>query len=367
MSQGNNRLTTGQGTVIVINYMLGIGLLSMPKAAAQTVGTPDIWISVLLSGLCTIGVGMVMVMLCRRFPGQTGFQFIQSIIGRWTGRLLGIIMVVYFIAMAALEVRYMMEVTGLYLLERAPSWSIVLLFLWAAAYLALGGLNAMVRLFEIVLPVTLIVFVLEILLSIKMFDINNLRPVLGEGILPVLRGIQPTLLVFASYEVLFVLMAFMSGPKEGRKAFMLGVSVTTLIYMITIVMVIGGLSVDGAESRNWPTLDLMRSFEIEGLIFERFESPLLVIWILQLFNNFVVTHYCASIGIRHLFGIQKPAPVILALLPVIYLVAMIPQSVDEVHGLGAFLGDISPFLFGVVPGVLLLVSMVSGKRGRATG
>ena len=37
-------------------------------------------------------------------------------------------------------------------------------------------------------------------------------------------------------------------------------------------MVIGALSIDGVVMSTWPTLELMRSFEIPGLIFERFES-----------------------------------------------------------------------------------------------
>jgi spore germination protein len=51
-------------------------------------------------------------------------------------------------------------------------------------------------------------------------------------------------------------------------------------------MVIGAFSVDGVVTRTWPTLDLM--LEITGLIFERFESLLLVIWMMQMFSSFTI-------------------------------------------------------------------------------
>ena len=56
-------------------------------------------------------------------------------------------------------------------------------------------------------------------------------------------------------------------------------------------MVIGALSIDGVVTRTWPTIDLMRSFEISGLIFERFESLLLVIWIMQIFATYTISYY----------------------------------------------------------------------------
>jgi len=59
-----------------------------------------------------------------------------------------------------------------------------------------------------------------------------------------------------------------------------------IFYVITVIMVIGAFSVDGVVTRTWPTLDLM--LEITGLIFERFESLLLVIWMMQMFSSFTI-------------------------------------------------------------------------------
>ncbi|MES9804692.1 GerAB/ArcD/ProY family transporter, partial [Priestia megaterium] len=42
-------------------------------------------------------------------------------------------------------------------------------------------------------------------------------------------------------------------------------------------------------------LDLIRSYELTGLIFERFDSLLLVVWIMQMFTSFNVNHYAASL------------------------------------------------------------------------
>lgn len=142
---------------------------------------------------------------------------------------------------------------------------------------------------------------------------------------------------------------------------LVGITVPLMIYLITVIMVIGGLSINGVETRTWPTLDLMRSFEMQGLIFERFESLLLVIWIMQIFSTFAITHYAASLGWSQLLK-TKIRPFLFILLPVIFLIAMIPKDVSETFKLGDVVGNASIYLFGALPLLLLLIS-IARKKG----
>ncbi|WP_017692136.1 GerAB/ArcD/ProY family transporter [Paenibacillus sp. PAMC 26794] len=364
MNGSQGKISTTQAVVIIVNYMLGAGILTLPRTTGDAVGTPDVWISIILSGLIITGVGLIMVTLCRRFPKKTVFEFTREITGTWVAYILGLAIILYFMVIAAFEIRVMAEVTGMYLLERTPNWAIVMVFMWIGIYLITGGLAVIVRVFEIILPITLIIFVIEILLGNQLFEINNLRPVLGEGIMPVLKGLKPSLLSYTGYEVMFVMTAYMKNPKKSNKAMIWGIFVSTIVYLITVVMVVGSLSLDGIKTRTWPTLDLVRSFEIQGLIFERFESLLLVIWIMQIFSTFTITHYCASVGIRDLFRTKKMQIIIYSLVPFIYIAAVMPKNVYETFALGDMLGNVSVLLFGIMPLLLLLLSLIRKKGGR---
>ncbi|KQY92909.1 spore gernimation protein [Paenibacillus sp. Root52] len=358
------KITTTQAVVIIVNYMLGAGILTLPRTTSKAVGTPDVWISIILAGLIVTGIGIILVTLCRRFPGKTVFQFTREITGSWIAYILGCAMILYFTIIAAFEIRVMADVTGMYLLERTPTWAIVMVFMWIGIYLISGGLVVIVRVFEIILPITLLIFVMEILLSNQLFEIGNLRPVLGDGIMPVLKGLKPSLLSYTGYEVMFVITAYMQNPKKSNKAMTWGLMTSTIVYLITVVMVVGSLSLDGIKTRTWPTLDLVRSFEIQGLIFERFESLLLVIWIMQIFSTTVITHYCASVGIRDLFRVKKMPVIVYALLPFIYITALMPKNVDQTFALGDMLGNASVFLFAILPLVLLVLSLIRKKGGK---
>ncbi|SFS93908.1 GerAB/ArcD/ProY family transporter [Paenibacillus sp. 453mf] len=364
LNKAEDQITTTQAAVIVINYMLGAGILTMPRTMAKAVGTPDVWISVLLSSVITFTAGIIIARLCMRFPGKTVFQFTSEITGKWIAYIICFSIISYFVTISAFEIRVMAEVTRLYLLEATPVWSYVMIFMWVGFYLVIGGINPIARLYEIILPITLVIFVVIILLSVRLFDINNLRPVLGMGIMPVINGIKPSLLSFTGFEAMFVVMAYMKYPKQGVKAVVYGISVPLVIYLITVIMVIGGLSLEGTVTKTWPTLDLLRSFEAEGLIFERFESLLLVIWIMQIFSTFTITHYAASLGGAQLFKGRKITPFLLLLLPVNYIIALLPKDINETFILGDILGNFSLVLFCGLPLVLLIISLIRKKGGK---
>ena len=153
----------------------------------------------------------------------------------------------------------------------------------------------------------------------------------------------------------------MKEPHKAGKAVLVGITIPIFIYVITVVMVIGALSIDGVVIRTWPTLDLIRSFELTGLIFERFDSLLLVVWIMQMFASFTINHYAASLGLSQLFQ-KNIHPFMYGLLPVIYLISMIPKNINDVFKLGDVIGNIALVLFGFLPLLLLIISKIKGVK-----
>lgn len=356
-----DRITTAQAAVVVINYTLGTGILTVPRASAEKVKTPDIWLTVILGGLIAMMVGVIIVKLGQQFPRKTFYQYSQEIVGKWVGGLLSLLLVGYFVMMCGFHARALAEVTSFFLLEGTPSWAIVMPFMWVSLYLIMGGINPIARLFEIILPITVGIFLVVAFMGFKVFEIDNLRPVLGLGIMPVLQGIKTTALSYTGFESMLIIMAFMKQPNKAVKAVLIGISIPLIFYVITVVMVIGALSVEGVVTRTWPTIDLMRSFEMPGLLFERFESLLLVIWIMKMFTCFNVGHYAASLGLAQLFQ-KNIHPFMFGLLPVIYIISMIPKSTNDLFKLGDIMGNFALFLFGLQPLLLLLVLRLKKRK-----
>ncbi len=356
-----DRISTTQATVFIINYVLGVGILTLPRTVSEKVKTPDVWISVILGGLIPIVIALIMVKLCERFPNKTIYQFSQEIIGKWLGSILSGLIIVLFLISSGYQVRVMADTIGPYLLQGTPSWAIIMPFLWIGLYLIFGGINAIARMLEIIFPITVIYFLVIMFLGFKTFEIDHLRPVLGMGIMPVLKGITATVFSYSGYEIILVIYMFMQEQHKAKKVVLIGILIPIIFYTVTVVMVVGGLSIEGAVLQTWPVITYFRSFEITGLIFERFDSLLIAIWIMQIFTSFIISYYAASLGLAQLFR-KNIRLFYWAVIPIIFIVAMIPENINALFTLGDWMGKFVPSILAITSTLLLVISIVRGKH-----
>ncbi|MCI0768606.1 GerAB/ArcD/ProY family transporter, partial [Bacillus sp. TL12] len=103
ISRPKDRIKTSQAVVIVVNFILGTGILTLPRASVEKVKTPDVWISVILGGIIAMVTGVIMVKLSQQFPGKTFYQYSQEIVGKWIGRLFSLLVVCYFLATSGFQ------------------------------------------------------------------------------------------------------------------------------------------------------------------------------------------------------------------------------------------------------------------------
>ncbi|WP_019911073.1 GerAB/ArcD/ProY family transporter [Paenibacillus sp. HW567] len=358
--RSDDKITTRQASLFLTNTILGAGILTLPRDVVETVKTPDAWISVVLGGIIVMLAIVVMVKLSQQFPGKTFYQYSKRIVGTYPGGFLSSLLIIYFLISAGFQNRALAEIAVFFLLEGTPIWAIIIPFIWLGAYLVFGGINPIARVYQIIFPISFLILILCYVLSVRFFDINHLRPVLSEGFIPVIRGLRSTILVFTGCEVVMIITAFMQHPEHALKAMLTGIGIPLALYTLTVVMAIGGLSIDSVITSTWPTIDLVRSFEISGYFFERFEFPLLVIWMMQMYCIFSSYFFNASLGISQVFKL-KLVPVIFGLMPLIFIFAMIPRRINDLFAIGDIIGIMGGFLFILMPILLLTVLMIRKK------
>lgn len=91
MISQKERMTTSQTAVIVTNFLLGTGILTLPRTSVAEVKTPDVWISLLLGGLIALMAGIIMVRLNHHYPDKTFYQYSRDIVGSKLGGLFSLL------------------------------------------------------------------------------------------------------------------------------------------------------------------------------------------------------------------------------------------------------------------------------------
>ncbi|MFB7138756.1 GerAB/ArcD/ProY family transporter [Gottfriedia sp. NPDC056225] len=361
INSSTDRISNFQAIMFLTNFILGTGILVLPKVVTEKVKTPDSWISVILGGLLCILVVLLHVKLCQKYPNETFFQFNQKIVGKWIGLFLSLIVIFYYIVLSAFEVRTLVETIGIYMLQGTPMWAIMIPFIWIGLYLVLGGINSLARMLEIIFPIAAICLLLVIFLGIGIFEADNLRPVLGMGVKPIRKGIITANSVFSGFEIILFIFMFMKEKKQAPKVVIIGLGIPIFFYTMTTIIVVGALSVDGVLLQTWPVLTYIRGYEIPGLFFERFDSLFIVIWIMQIFTTYTIGLFLSALGMTQILKKKSIRPFLFGMIPIIFIIASVPRNINEVFKMGGMQGNVAIYLFSILPILLLIISFIRGN------
>ncbi|MDG3045147.1 GerAB/ArcD/ProY family transporter [Bacillus sp. B6(2022)] len=134
-------------------------------------------------------------------------------------------------------------------------------------------------------PITMVIYIGLMLFCLKIFDFDYLRPVMAHGFKDFSNLFSQTFIQFTGFEVILFVVPLIYKDKwsKAKWAAAIGVGMTSLIYSLTLFIVIGSMTVGETMSLTWPTVSLIQALELEGVFIERFDIFLLTIWTCQQF------------------------------------------------------------------------------------
>ncbi|MEN0643599.1 GerAB/ArcD/ProY family transporter [Alkalicoccobacillus gibsonii] len=329
MEKGTETLTTFRLTVLLINCMLGVGFLVIPRHLTAIINSPDGWISLLFSGVIVLLAVFLLFYFFKKHQVKDIVEYSELAFGSIVSKVICALLVLYFCTLIGYEAVAMSEMVRFFLLEKTPQMLIIFIIIFLAAYLAIKPFSTLVRVCVFFLPFCLFVVFFIFVSGIEEVNINNLRPVLHEGLAPLYKGFFNTTLSFLGLESLLVLLAFTTSKTKKIRAATIAIGSTTLLYSITYIIVVGALSYQEVMTLTWPTISFIQTFSIQGIFIERLDSLLLSTWILQFFTLCAINMFNCCYLMEKRFSI-RPLITCLIVVPVAYIVAYIPEDTAEI-------------------------------------
>ncbi|MBT2291220.1 endospore germination permease [Paenibacillus albidus] len=335
------------------------GILYIPKITGKEAGH-DLWISPILAHLPGLLFVLMLLRLSRMFPEETIFQYSRRLLGPWLGKLAGVAVTFYGINLTSVILREYGDFISAVFLRKTPTLIAVGGMVLLVSYAVRGGVEVLARLAQLFVPLTFLVFGLMVILSIPEWDVNNIFPIMGKGILPSVKGAIIPFSWFSGYLMLGIYFPFVSNQRKTTAYTLLtwlGLMVTMSVSGLVSVFLFGR----HISKLNYPFIEVARYIGI-GEFLQHVDALLLIVWLPGTFIQLTTYMYTAVFGTSQLLGLQQYRQLVFPIGLLTLVMSMWPtSSVDEFE---IYLGTshvIFDFSFMVL-GLLLVITAWIRKR-----
>ncbi|WP_085521281.1 GerAB/ArcD/ProY family transporter [Tuberibacillus sp. Marseille-P3662] len=362
---GDQEISNKELFYAVASMAIGVGILNMPRLVSSSTENGDGMISIIISGLFAFCIVFLIAKLATRFPGESFYTYSSRIVTKPIAIILTVYMTINFIFICGYEIRVISNVAKLYIFDKTPMEVIALIFLLVVIYAVAGSSVALLRLNMMFIPIILVMIIIIQLLNINYIEIKNLRPMFVTPPRDMIRGSLNAFTAIAGFEVILFYIAFINRPDKAPKSASLGILLPLLLNLATYFFCVGVFSTTVKEIL-YPTIEIAKEIDAPVSFFERFDSLFFTVWIMAIYTTATMAFDVATIAMKSIFNIKKFSW-ILVLAPMIYLVAMAPQTFPEIETLGVYTSILSFSCGTVIPLLLLLIAKVRGvKSGKTT-
>lgn len=177
------KISPRQAMLLAVAFLLGSAILLIPSATTAS-ARQDAWLSMILAILAGLVIIYVYTSLALRFPDLNFVQYSEKILGRFAGKLAGLIMIWFALHLGSLVTRNFGDFLNITVLQNTPLAVINSAILLLSAIAVKKGLEVIARVNELTLPFLIILIFVLTVLSMPETDIRRLEPVLENGIKP---------------------------------------------------------------------------------------------------------------------------------------------------------------------------------------
>lgn len=287
-------------------------LLLLSRMVPVTVGYPlltatenpqDAWVAALAGAILSIPFVLAIVAICTRAPGVTVVQTAQELLGPLVGKVIGLVLALYWLMTAADVARALGESYVGGAMPETPLTVFVVVTAVMAAVTARSGIEVMGRMAEATVYLTLVLLLVTSLLSYDFMKGENLRPLLAGGIRPLVRPVSINIGFFLQFIVLGMTVPHTQPPERIRASALRSIFAGGLVL---VWMSVGLVAVFGPRSSALflPAYALGRVVSV-GQFIERVEVIILSVLTVCSFLKTALFLWASAVALQQVFGLGE--------------------------------------------------------------
>ncbi|CAH2214294.1 GerAB/ArcD/ProY family transporter [Tepidibacter aestuarii] len=348
-----------QGIYFIILSIIGTSTIIVMGLDAKQ----DVWIANILSIFMAFPVIIIYARLHYIFPQSDLFDILDICFGKFIGKVVSILYIWFAFHIGALiasDFGYFITIVSMRETPRIiPILGIIILGIWGVK----EGIEALGRWVEFFTPVIIVSIFAIIVLSIPNMNIDNIRPVLYNGVKPILKGtFYSFAFPFVETVIFTMFFADFETKKSPYKVYMNGLMIGGIILVVFNLMNILVLDVNIASDLYYPSYVVASRIDIGNLV-QRGEIIAAVIFLLGGYIKMSICLLAVCKGISKISGYTDYRFIVT---PVALLMGMLSFSIyDSVMDVIKFASTVSPyykFPFQVVAPIIIWIAAEIKKK-----
>lgn len=293
-------ITHKQGIVILITFILGSTLV----LGAGDEAKQDVWLAVLLSMLLAVPIFLVYSRLLTVYPGMGLYDILIHVFGKIFGRILAIPFIWFAFHLGSLVIRNFVEFIIIVSIPETPEYIIAAFMAVFCIWAVRAGIEVIGRWTSIMLPILIIVIIIVTFLFANLITFENLKPVLANGLTPVLNTAFSVFAFPFAETVLFTTVLSNLRPKSNPyKVYFWGLLIGGLIILLISVRSLITLGEGNISILYFPSYASVRLINI-GNFLQRIEVSVTLVFIISGFIKISICLYSAGVGIAKIFNVS---------------------------------------------------------------
>ncbi|MFX4262529.1 GerAB/ArcD/ProY family transporter [Pelotomaculum propionicicum] len=352
-----------------LQYFFMIPNLLYGKAIGVTSGVivrkigADVWTSMLFGFVAGTVVITVMAYLGSKFPDKTIVQYSEVLLGKWTGRIIGLLLTIFFAVAFGTSANTMTLHVKEYFLLETPFFIICLLYTLLCMYGVFLGIEVVLRFSLFGFLGAMLINVTMVLGTVKDFRFINLQPLLDKGIA---ANLANSIYIFSDIAMAIFAVAIiypMLNKKEKTVSYTFWAMV--LGCFMVVIWPFFETGVMGAEIMKQYIVVCMQQVRCAQFTkyLPRYELIMVTFFVFSMYVQSVAMFYSAKYSFKQITGIKKDWYIIVPLTVILVFITyyMANDHNNYVHFLSYPWSQFCFILSIALPLVLLIAALARGK------
>ena len=287
-----------QGIKMMVLFIFGSALVMGTGGEAER----DMWISIIAAILLAIPVYLMYARVLTLFPGKDLFEILELNFGKFFGKLISLLFIWFAFHLGALVLRNFGEFIISVALPETPMIVPIIIFGLLCIWGAKAGIETIAKCSEYFLLIVMFLIILFGLLSIPNMDMDNLMPIMGNGLRKALAGLLSSF-TFPFGETVVFMMVF-SALQNKKSAYKVYIHALLLAGIVVVYIVVRNMLVLGPATLKavyFPSYSTISRVNI-GNFLQRMELAVTIVFILSGFIKIVVCLLAATKGVARVLG-----------------------------------------------------------------